>query len=46
MVSNILVFIATLPDNIRAGLAILAYFAAYLLLTLLSSTGGKKHDRT
>jgi hypothetical protein len=44
MITNLLTFIASLPDNIRAGLAVLMYITAFLMLTFLSSTGGSRHD--
>lgn len=45
MISNILIFIASLPDNIRVGLAVLLYITAYFLLMALAIYGGRD-DRT
>lgn len=33
---DIIVFIASLPDNVRSGLAVFCYLSAYLLLMFLA----------
>lgn len=49
MMDSIMLFIAMLPDNIRAAAAILTYIAAYFLVMVIAIYGGndvKKNNTT